>query len=97
MNEYSWDMNDAESWNKWNNRRANLQEKINAWLRYKVAVALGWNIKLTLYTFRHSSLTHACMSTNANWGAVALNAGTSIDMLQKHYVSNTITVNSTAR
>lgn len=97
MNEYSWDMNDAESWNKWNNRRANLQEKINAWLRYKVAVALGWNIKLTLYTFRHSTLTHACMSTNANWGAVALNAGTSIDMLQKHYVSNTITVNSTAR
>ena len=96
-NECNWDELNATEWNIYNTRLAKQQERINYWLRNIVADALGWDIKLTLYTFRHSSLTHACMSTNANWGVVALNAGTSIDMLQKHYVSNTITVNSTAR
>lgn len=89
MNEYKWDMMNAKSWNTWNNRKARLQEMINKWLREKVATALNWDIEPSLYTFRHSALTHACMSENANWGAIALSGGTSIEMLQRHYVSNT--------
>lgn len=89
MNEYNWDMMNAKSWNNWNNRKARLQEMINKWLRGKVAKALNWDIVPHLYTFRHSALTHACMSEGANWGIIALNGGTSIDMLQRHYVSNT--------
>lgn len=91
MNEYNWDMMNAESWNKWNNRKARLQEMINKWLREKVAKALNWDIVPHLYTFRHSTLTHACMSEGANFMLIALNGGTSIEMLQKHYVSNTVT------
>lgn len=91
MNEYEWDMMDAKDWNKWNNRKQRLQEMINSWLRNRVAKAIGVDFPLTLYTFRHSALTHACMSEGANWGVIALDGGTSIDMLQRHYVSNTIT------
>lgn len=90
MNEYSWDMLDAKSWNKWHNRKAKLQETINKWLREKVAKALNLEIDLHLYTFRHSALTHACMSKGANWGLIALNGGTSIEMLERHYVTNTV-------
>lgn len=86
MNEYHWDMMDAESWNKWNNRKTRLQEMINKWLK-KVAKALKLDIDLTLYTFRHSTLTHACAMAGANWGAIAQQAGTSVEMLEKHYVA----------
>lgn len=90
MNEYYWNMMDAKSWNKWNNRKQTTQEQINSWLRNKVAKAIGVDFRLTLYTFRHSTLTHSCMSDGANWGAIALESGTSIKMLEQHYVSNTI-------
>lgn len=89
-------MMNANSWNKWNNRKARLQEMINKWLREKVAKALNWDIVPNLYTFRHSTLTHACLSEGANFMLIALDAGTSIEMLQKHYVSNTVAVTSTA-
>lgn len=92
MNEYHWDMKDAASWNKWNNRKQTTQEQINSWLRNKVAKVIGVNFRLTLYTFRHSTLTHACMADGANWGAIALESGTSIKMLQEHYVSNKIAI-----
>lgn len=91
MNEYEWDMMNAKDWNKWNNRKQRLQEMINSWLRNKVAKVIGVDFPLTLYTFRHSTLTHSCMAEGANWGVIALNGGTSIDMLQRHYVSNTVT------
>lgn len=91
LNEYDWKMMNAKSWNKWNNRKARLQEMINKWLREKVAPTLNWDIVPHLYTFRHSTLTHACMSEGANFMLIALDGGTSIDMLQRHYVSNTVT------
>ena len=87
MNEYYWNMMDAKSWN---NRKQTTQEQINSWLRNKVAKAIGVDFRLTLYTFRHSTLTLSCMSDSANWGAIALESGTSIKMLEQHYVSNTI-------
>lgn len=96
LNEYNWDMMSAKDWNKWNNRKARLQEMINSWLRNKVAKALNWDIVPHLYTFRRSTLTHACMSEGANILQIALNGGTSIKMLQRHYVSNTVAVTSTA-
>lgn len=96
LNEYKWDMLDAKSWNNWNNRKARLQEMINKWLREKVAKALNWDIVPHPYTFRHSTLTHSCMSEGANILQIALNGGTSIKMLEQHYVSNTVAVTSTA-
>lgn len=87
MNDYDWNMQDAKSWNKWNIRKTRALELINYWLK-KARVALNIDFNVTLYTFRHSALTHACMAEGANWGQIALESGTSIDMLEKHYVSN---------
>lgn len=89
LNEYDWDYNNAESWNKWNLRKQHALEMINKWLK-KVALILGVTFPLTLYSFRHSTLSHACMSDGANWGRIALEGATSSKMLETHYVSNVI-------
>lgn len=89
MNEYKWDFKNADSWNNWNNRKQRACEMVNQWLK-KVQTALGVAFPLTLYTFRHSALTHACMADGANYMKIALDGGTSPDMLLKHYVSNVI-------
>jgi integrase len=89
LNDYDWNLNDAKSWNQWNIRKQSAIEKINRWLK-KIAVILGIDFPLVCYTFRHTTLSHACMVENANWGQIALEAATSIDMLQKHYVSNVV-------
>lgn len=89
MNEYNWDLKNADSWNNWNNRKQRTCEMVNQWLK-KVQTALDIAFPLTLYTVRHSALTHACMVDGANWGIIALESGTSIKMLEQHYVSNVI-------
>lgn len=89
LNEYDWDYTNAQSWNKWNNRKNRALEMVRVWLK-KVQKVLQLDFDLTLYTFRRSALTHACMAENANLMQIALSGGTSVDMLQKHYVSNII-------
>lgn len=89
LNEYDWDYNNATSWNKWNNRKQRAIDMVNQWLK-KVATILGVNFPLVCYTFRHSTLSHACMAEGANYMQIALEAATSPDMLLKHYVSNVI-------
>lgn len=89
LNEYDWDYTNAQSWNKWNNRKNRALEMVRVWLK-KVQKVLQLDFDLTLYTFRRSALTHACMAENANLMQIALSGGTSVDMLQKHYVSNIV-------
>lgn len=89
LNEYDWDYNNAVSWNKWNNRKQRAIEMVNQWLK-KVTDTLGIDFPMICYTFRHSTLSHACMAENANYMQIALEAATSPDMLLKHYVSNVI-------
>lgn len=89
LNEYDWDYTNAQSWNKWNNRKNRALEMVRVWLK-KVQKVLKLDFDLTLYTFRRSALSHACMADGANLMRIALNGGTSVDMLQKHYVSNTV-------
>ncbi len=95
MNEYKWDMTNAKDWNRWQNRKQRLQEMINSWLRNKVAKVIGMNFPLTLYVFRHSAFTHACMAKGMERNSIiniAKNGGTSIDMIDKHYYSNTVAI-----
>ena len=87
LNEHDWDYTNAKSWNNWNNRKNRALEMIRVWLK-KVQRVLGLEFDLTLYTFRRSALTHACMGESPNLMRIALNGGTSVNMLQKHYVSN---------
>lgn len=89
LNEFDWDYTNAQSWNKWNNRKNRALEMVRVWLK-KVQKIMKLEFDLTLYTFRRSALSHACMAKNANLMQIALNGGTSVNMLQKHYVSNVI-------
>lgn len=89
LNAYDWDYSNATSWNKWNNRKQRAIDMVNQWLK-KVADVMGIDFPLVCYTFRHSTLSHACMSEGANYMQIALEAATSPDMLLKHYVSNVI-------
>ena len=93
MNEYKWDMVNAKDWNKWNNRKQRVQEMINSWLRNKVAKAIGVDFPFTLYVFRHSVFTHACMAKGTDKDSIiniAKKGGTSIKMIDKHYYSSTV-------
>lgn len=88
MNDHEWDLKDARSWNKWCDRKDYTMGQINTWLK-KIAKEMKLDFNLTTYTFRRSALTHAC-ARGDNALMIALEAGTSVNMLQKHYVSNDI-------
>lgn len=88
MNNYDWDAKDAKSWNTWNNRKAHALQMVNAWLKKVQKKITDIDFQLTLYTFRASAFTHACNAPNANIMRIALEGGTSIKMLEQHYVTN---------
>lgn len=87
MNNRVWDKTDTQSWNKWSRNKDATCQGINRWLK-KVQETLGIGFNLILYTFRTSALTHACGEDDRNLLRIALEAGTSVEMLEKHYVSN---------
>lgn len=58
MNDTDWGEFDGESYKIWESRRSRTLQSINLWLR-RIAKALDLDIKkLTMYVFRHSSITH---------------------------------------
>ncbi len=87
MNEYKWDFTNSESWNKWYVQAQHVEGKINKFLK-KVEIAMGVDFRITQYTFRHSTITHA-FNEGKSAAIIALNAGTSTPMLEQHYVDNT--------
>lgn len=90
INETAWgDDIDGEIFTRWETKRNNTLQHTNSNLQ-KIAAALGITTPVTLYTFRHSAITHACKRKGANILKIALDAGTSINMIQKHYVNPVI-------
>jgi integrase len=83
MNEYDWDIYNAESFNKWNNRKQATQEKINHFLS-KVKKELKVK-ELTLYTFRHTKFTHEIEANEKSYLKTAREGGTTVKMLEDHY------------
>lgn len=87
MNETSWDI--TSDFHKWDIRKKNTESRLNAFLK-KVATALRLNVQqLTLYTLRHSAITHA-INSKASAFLVAKEAGTSVKMIERHYYNDTI-------
>ena len=85
MNEYKWDMKNADSWNRWNNRKKSTEEKINKFLK-KAAPFIGVSPDdFTLYTFRRSTITHEIEANKKSPARIAAEAGTSVAMIEKHY------------
>tara|TARA_R100000734_G_C3319258_1_gene114793 strand:+ start:3556 stop:4719 length:1164 start_codon:yes stop_codon:yes gene_type:complete len=55
------------------------------WIRWSGLEYNANNEKRTMYSLRHTYATQKIIDTKGDWGAVALQMGTSIEMLQKHY------------
>lgn len=90
INETAWgDDIDGEIFSRWEVKRNNTLEHTNSNLQ-KIATALGITTRVTLYTFRHSAITHACKRKGANVFEIARNAGTSVAMIQKHYFNSVV-------
>lgn len=85
MNEYDWDFSNAKEWGKWTIRKQATLEKINAFIK-KTAKYIGTDKdSFTLYTFRHSAITHEIEKKNKDILIIAKEAGTSPKMIDKHY------------
>ncbi len=85
MNEIDWGELDGESYKTWEKKRNHTLQSINLWLN-RIACALNFDIKkLTMYVFRHSSITHCINRYNMNVMKVAAMAGTSVEIINKHY------------
>ena len=89
-NDTDWGELDGESYKIWESRRSRTLQSINIWLR-RIAKALDLDIKkLTMYVFRHSSITHCINRYNMNVMKVAAMAGTSVAIINKHYYNPNI-------
>lgn len=85
MNETSWDT--VGDFAKWNIRVKNVEQRINKYLK-KWASALSLDVSdLSMYDFRHSAITHA-VNAGGNVFEVARLAGTSVDVIGKHYYND---------
>ncbi len=85
MNETSWD--NVADFAKWNIRVKNVEQRINKYLK-KWASALSFDVSdLSMYDFRHSAITHA-VNAGGNVFEIARLAGTSVDMIGKHYYND---------
>lgn len=85
MNETSWDI--ITDFAKWNIRVKNVEQRINKYLK-KWASALSLDVSdLTIYDFRHSAITHA-VNAGRDVFEVARLAGTSVDVIGKHYYND---------
>jgi integrase len=93
INETAWgDDIDGSTFDSWEIKRNATLLHTNANLK-KIAKALKLSVEdLTLYTFRHSAITHAVNAKGANIFLIARNAGTSVKMIEKHYYNDVISV-----
>lgn len=88
MNERVWNLKDPVSFNKWYNKKQATLERINIFLRTKIAPELNAT-QLSLYTFRHTAFTHR-IKEGVNIFQLAKEGGTSVAMLEKHYYNHLI-------
>lgn len=68
----------------WVSKIKRTEQKINYFLKL-VANKIGYEGNLTLYTFRHSAITHAVNEGKLTPFQIAAIAGTSIQMISTHY------------
>lgn len=91
LNDRAWgDDIDGPTFDEWETKRNATLLHTNANLK-KIAKALSLGVQsLTLYTFRHSAITHAVNAPGSNVFHIARNAGTSVKMIEKHYYNDVI-------
>jgi len=85
LNEYDWDYTNPESYKRHYSKWNRLMEQINTFL-HKMEKPLKFK-GLTLYMFRHTAFTVACKEMKESYFEIASHGGTSVKMLEDHYVA----------
>lgn len=85
MNEYDWNFGEPVSFKKHYIKWNALLQQINSFL-HKLEKPLGFP-GLTLYMFRHTAFTVACREMKQSLIEIAAHGGTSVKMLEEHYVA----------
>ena len=85
LNEYVWDYSDPVQYRKHYRKWNTLLEQINTFL-HLLEEPLNFP-GLTLYMFRHTAFTIACKEMKESVLEIAAMGGTSVEMLEHHYVS----------
>ena len=85
LNEYEWDYTDPADYKRHYSKWNRLLEQINTFL-HKLEKPLKFR-GLSLYMFRHTAFTVACKEMRESYFEIAAHGGTSVQMLEKHYVA----------
>lgn len=86
LNKKRWNLDIAEEFRTHYNQANKLQGRINRFL-HKVGKHLELPFQLTLYAFRRTSITQAIIDNKIPLPIIAKLAGTSVDMIDKHYAN----------
>lgn len=86
LNKKKWNLDDPAEFRTHYNQSNRLEGRINAFL-HKVGEKLGLPFQLTLYAFRRTAITQAIIDNKIPLPIIAKMAGTSVDMIDKHYAN----------
>lgn len=81
-----WNLNDAKQYHTYYTKQNRMQGKINRFLK-KIGKLLDLPFPLTLYAFRRTAITKAIIDNKMPISMIAKVAGTSVGMIEHHYVN----------
>jgi integrase len=88
MNDTKRDKTDRGSWDKWNSNKDHVEVQMGAILKM-ICPFIGVDpTGMVSYIIRHTALTHAAQKPGADLLLLAKEAGTSVEMIGKHYTKN---------
>lgn len=86
LNDTRWNFDDPMQFHYHYYKGNHICGRINKFL-HKIGKILNLPFQLTLYAFRRSAITHAIIDNKMPLAMIAKTAGTSIEMLEKHYAN----------
>lgn len=86
FNKRKWDLENPEQYHTYYTQQNRMQGRINRFL-HKVGDKLGLPFQLTTYAFRRTAITKALIDNEMPITMIAKIAGTSVGMIEHHYVN----------
>lgn len=86
FNNKKWNLSDAKQFNQFYIRQNKICGRINVMLS-KIGKQMGLPFSLSLYVFRRTAITQAIIENKIPLPILAKIAGTSVDMIDKHYAN----------
>lgn len=86
FNKRKWDFDDPDQYHTYYTQQNRMQGRINRFLQ-KIGKKFGLKYNLTIYAFRRTAITKALIDNEMPITLIAKIAGTSVNMIQHHYVN----------